>query len=260
MKRWLLYLIMTGLASGGCYITKKRYRQGFYAESANKRVHHAAIQNVNLNANRVAVQCYNAIERPVLPASSVTGGTLSLQGSASEEKNPWEPPDLCDTIVLKNGKKISARVSEIAAGKIRYTRCSPGHLKTLFVRTSKVKRIVLRDNTIANIPQKANVRKIPEPGSAGGPRTEPLGVLALFTELFAAFCFYFSFFGAAPAQEQMYFFTGLVLLLAGAVIGAISLYRIIYFPKKWKGMAFTVFSFLVLPLMVIISLLLLVGL
>lgn len=114
------FACMSSLLISSCAIEKRRYASGYNFEWTNSHVS-AEKYNSRMRSQSLTVQEKNDNETLTASVENVIKANNFPPEKASELSSFLSQE--CDTIILKNGNEIRARVSEITADEIKFKEC-----------------------------------------------------------------------------------------------------------------------------------------
>lgn len=157
----------------------------------------------------------------------------------------------CSKIVLKNGDIIEADVSEITPTEIRYKRCGKANDPDIIISKNDVLSVTTEDGSVIfrNTGGK-NYNPSPNGQSNDGLITEPLGIASIGA---GGLGLILGLFASTPILGIL----GILLAIAGIILGWTSLTRIRKNPEKYKGKGLAITGIItggVLILLIVVAL------
>ncbi len=127
MKHLLFSLILIGLLSS-CNLQKRKYLKGYYFDKQDKITQHEKA----IESKKVVIEHKQQIITTSIPK------TLKAYHSTETEIKKVK---ICDTLFLKDGVKMLARISDVNKNQIHYYLCDSDNEAEFMIETDKVSNI-----------------------------------------------------------------------------------------------------------------------
>ena len=224
-----LIVLLVGLSSS-CKIEKRVHRPGYHVEwhkkpkSVQKPVaEEAQTEKAELTKAQHREQPSSQNEENLTTDVSGFDASVEVQNSISEMRSEAEAlvravlqPQLvaCETILLVDGSRISAKILEINDNDIKYKRCDYQDGPTITIHVNRVDRVIYPNGVEdlfmgSSTGPHARARDVPRTGG-----TEPLGVISMSLAIVGIF------------------FAGIILGLVALILAAISFGKFAREPER----------------------------